>query len=343
MANLVSSWARNVDTVPENYVMPPNKRPSELVSIGSNIPVIDLVKASSSTINHAGAGLVQEILKASQEFGLFQIINHGISEKLMDDVMDLFNEIFDMSVEEKEKFCSEVSNKSCKVYESGKMNDANIEEVRHWKDLFIQPVFPIEEQTQHWLENPARYRELVETYSSEVKKLSMRILELIGEGLGLKEGYFEELSKSQALVVNHYPPCPDPSLAMGVPAHCDPNLITFLQQQVYGLQILKDGHWIGVPTLPYAFVVNIGYQLQIISNNKLVSSEHRVVTNLKTGRTSIGTFVSPAEDCIVEPTKVLVNGGSPALFRTFKYQEFIDDYMGEKNPKKTLEAYKLQP
>ncbi|KAJ8558144.1 hypothetical protein K7X08_004910 [Anisodus acutangulus] len=106
-------------------------------------------------------------------------------------------------------------------------------------------------------------RGLVETYSSEVKKLSMRILELRGEGLGLKEGYFEELSKRQALVVNHYPPCPDPSLSMGVSSHCDPNLITFLQQQVYGLQILKDGHWIGVTPLPYAFVVNIGYQLQV--------------------------------------------------------------------------------
>lgn len=68
MANmLVSSWAKNVDTMPENYVMPPDKRPGELVSIGSNIPVIDLAKSS----NHAG--IVQEILKASQEFGLFQV------------------------------------------------------------------------------------------------------------------------------------------------------------------------------------------------------------------------------------------------------------------------------
>lgn len=71
MANLVSSWAKNIVTLPENYVMPPDKRPSEHVSIGNNIPVIDLSKASSNTINHAV--LVQEILKASQEVGLFQV------------------------------------------------------------------------------------------------------------------------------------------------------------------------------------------------------------------------------------------------------------------------------
>lgn len=71
MENLVSSWAKNVDTLTENYVMPPSKRPSEHVSIASSIPVIDLAKASSSTINHAG--LVQELLNASQEFGIFQV------------------------------------------------------------------------------------------------------------------------------------------------------------------------------------------------------------------------------------------------------------------------------
>ncbi|XP_059318698.1 hyoscyamine 6-dioxygenase-like [Lycium ferocissimum] len=128
MANLVSDGAKNFYIVPENYVMPPDKKPSELVSIGSNIPVTDLAKASSSTINHAG--LVQEMLNASQEFGSFQIVNHGVSEKLMDDVMDLFKELF------------EGSNKSCKVYGSGVINHAN-KEVRYWKDLLIQPVFPI--------------------------------------------------------------------------------------------------------------------------------------------------------------------------------------------------------
>ncbi|XP_049407888.1 hyoscyamine 6-dioxygenase-like [Solanum stenotomum] len=328
MSNFVSSWAKNIVTLPENYVMPPDKRPNEHVSIGNNIPVIDLAKASSSTVNHAE--LVQEILKASQEFGLFQIINHGVSEKLMDDVMDLFKELFDMSVEMKDKLFSEDSNKSCKVFGNRYING----DIRYWRDLLIQPVFPIQEDTQHWLENPARYRELVETYSTEVRKLCTTIVELIGEGLGVELG--EEMIKDQALGANYYPPCPDPSSAMGSPPHCDPNIITFLQQQVYGLQIFKDGHWIGVHPLPYAFVVIIGYQMQIISNNKLVACEHRAVTNSESGRITLGTFVSPAGDCVVEPAKALVNGDSPALYRAFKYEEFMSDFMAGKEPHKTL-------
>ncbi|XP_049349052.1 hyoscyamine 6-dioxygenase-like [Solanum verrucosum] len=312
MSNFVSSWAKNIVTLPENYVMPPDKRPNEHVSIGNNIPVIDLAKASSNTVNHAE--LVQEILKASQEFGLFQIINHGVSEKLMDDVMDLFKELFDMSVEMKDKLFSEDSNKSCKVFGNRYING----EIRYWRDLLIQPVFPIQEDTQHWLENPARYRELVEAYSTEVRKSCTMIVELLGEGLGVELG--EELIKAKPW---------GRTITQLVQTQVQP-------WQVYGLQIFKDGHWIGVHPLPYAFVVIIGYQMQIISNNKLVACEHRAVTNSESGRITLGTFVSPAGDCVVEPAKALVNGDSPALYRPFKYEEFINDFMAGKEPHKTL-------
>lgn len=75
----------------------------------------------------------------------------------MDDVMDLFKELFDMSVEMKDKLFSEDSNKSCKVFGNRYING----EIRYWRDLLIQPVFPIQEDTQHWLENPARYRYVI--------------------------------------------------------------------------------------------------------------------------------------------------------------------------------------
>ncbi|KAF3626541.1 hypothetical protein FXO38_29199 [Capsicum annuum] len=190
MENLVSSWAKNVDTLTENYVMPPSKRPSEHVSIASSIPVIDLAKASSSTINHAG--LVQELLNASQEFGIFQIINHGVFEKLMDDLMDLFKELFDMSVEEKEELCSGGSSKTCKLYEV------------EYEDVGAD-----------------RYR--------------------TGSRIG------ERVVQKPSPDGKPLPALSRPKSAMGVPPHCDPNIVTFIQQQVYGLEILKDGTFVAPP------------------------------------------------------------------------------------------------
>lgn len=113
--------------------------------------------------------------------------------------------------------------------------------------------------------SPLAYSEVVGSYSAEARKLTLWILDLVGEGLGLESGYFrDELSQVQFMSINHYPRCPDPSLTLGLPKHCDPNLITLvLQGEVHGLQVFKDGQWLAVEPLPNAFVVNIGYMLQV--------------------------------------------------------------------------------
>ncbi|KAM7528664.1 hypothetical protein LguiB_032074 [Lonicera macranthoides] len=67
----------------------------------------------------------------------------------------------------------------------------------------------------------------------------------------------------------------------------------------YGLQIIKkDGEWVGVDPLPNAFVIVIANQLQVISNGKLRSAEHRGVTNLDSDRISIVNFFGPSKECL---------------------------------------------
>lgn len=48
----------------------------------------------------------------------------------------------------------------------------------------------------------------------------------------------------QRMVVNHYPKCPQPDLALGIMRHTDPGTITILilfQDQLGGLQVPRDG------------------------------------------------------------------------------------------------------
>ncbi|KAF7844173.1 protein DOWNY MILDEW RESISTANCE 6-like [Senna tora] len=114
------------------------------------------------------------------------------------------------------------------------------------------------------LSSRSPFIECVGTCSNEINKLGSRILRLISEGLGLNSDYFDgELSGSVILSVNHYLPHPEPSLTLRVSKHPDPNLITILlQDDVYGLQVLKDDSWISVDPNPRAFVINIINQLQ---------------------------------------------------------------------------------
>ena len=67
--------------------------------------------------------------------------------------------------------------------------------------------------------------------------------------------------------------------------------------------------------------------MQIISNGKLRSAEHRGVTNLDSDRISIVNFFGPAKECLVEPAKALVSTNNPPRFRSFKYIEFLEHYM----------------
>lgn len=188
---------------------------------------------------------------------------------------------------------------------------------------------PVDEHIQCWPEKPARYRELLGKYSVEVRKLSMLLLELIGEGLGQESGFFKrgELNRVQLMALNCYPR-PNPSLTLGSPRHGDVNLITvLLQGPVHGLQVLNDGQWLALQPLPDAFVINIGLALQIISKGKLRSAEHRVTTNRTSARTTVTTFIHPSGDCLVEPAKVMTNNHNPPLYRSFLYKDFLSTYI----------------
>ncbi|PHT80427.1 hypothetical protein T459_18479 [Capsicum annuum] len=127
-------------------------------------------------------------------------------------------------------------------------------------------------------------------------------------------------------------------------SHCDPNLFTILYQgNVYGLQILKDGKWIGVEPLPNAFLVFIGCQLQIISNGKLKSVIHRAVTNSKQARICVCTFVIPSSDCHIESASHLVNESTKIpLYKGYQYKEFLHTYiLNHGDFEAVLQFYKL--
>ncbi|GJY34604.1 hyoscyamine 6-dioxygenase-like protein [Tanacetum coccineum] len=335
MDNLVSTWSKYAQILPENYVFPIGERPgSAEVPFCSNIPLIDLAAAQSPRQT------IQEIRAACQEFGFFQVINHGVSQDLIDDTMKVAKDFFNMANEEKAKFYSTDPSKSCRVSTASYHDDKE----HFWRDNLRHQCHPLNEYVHSWPEKPTNYRQVVGNYSLEVRKLSLRILELICDGLGLERGYFkEDLAAAQMLTINHYPRCPDPDLTLGIRKHADPNLLAVLSQgNVYGLQVFKDGQWLGVEPMPHAFVVNVGYQLQIISNGKLRSAEHRAVTNSEEDRTSIVSFIDPCQDAIIEPAKSMIDTSIP-LYRPFRYRDFRKLFTEKKgDPEAVMAAYKFK-
>ena len=82
MKHLVSSWC-NDRSLPESYILPPEKRPGKLtVPLANKIPVIDLG-------GHDQTDIIQQIFEASLEFGFFQVPTTSFLSIILSD-NDLF-------------------------------------------------------------------------------------------------------------------------------------------------------------------------------------------------------------------------------------------------------------
>lgn len=108
--------------------------------------------------------------------------------------------------------------------------------------------------------------------------------------------------------INFYPPCSRPELVYGLRPHTDGGAITVLLQdpEVEGLQVHINDQWVSVPCMPGALLVNLGDQLQIISNGIFKSPLHSVVTNTERTRISLAMFYAPHIDNEIEPVAALI-------------------------------------
>lgn len=103
-------------------------------------------------------------------------------------------------------------------------------------------------------------------YSDAMRELAQKLLRVVSESLSLAPSFIEEAIGEvyQNITVSFYPPCPQPELALGLQSHSDMGAITLLiQDDVGGLEVLKDGLWIPIVPLPGAVVVILADQTEV--------------------------------------------------------------------------------
>jgi isopenicillin N synthase-like dioxygenase len=289
------------------------------------------------------ATVVHEIRRACEEDGFFQIVNHGVPENVMKSMMGIAKEFYEMPVEDRACLYSEDIKKPVRVSTSFNISK---DKVLNWVDYLIQPCHPLEEVIGSWPEKPAAYRDIAGKYAGEVRALILRLLAAISEALGLDSDYLNKIlgKHSQVMSINYYPSCPNPDLTLGVAKHSDGCAITVLMQSdVGGLQVLKNGKWVAVEPIANAFVVNLGDQLQVVSNGRFRSVEHRAVTNMYTSRISIPTFYNPGVEAFIAPASTMVDEQQPALYRGYKFEEFWGAFWSQGlKGKSVLDSFKVE-
>lgn len=326
MENLLSTAASH-ETLPDSFVFPADQRPPASTA-GVDLPVIDLSRPRDE--------VRRAVLEAGKDLGFFQVVNHGVPEEAMRGMDAACEEFFRLPAEDKAGFYSEDAARANRLFSSTVYGTGGD---RYWRDC-LRLAFPVDAAADAaragdaWPDKPRGLREAVARFLPPTRALGMDLLRLLCEGAGLRGDYFEgDLSGGDVIVnVNHYPPCPDPERTLGLPPHCDRNLITLLRQgDVPGLQVALldrgEGEWVHVKPVPGAFVVNFGHQLEIATNGLLRSVEHRAVPDATRPRTSIATFIMPTEDCLVRPAEELVDAAAEGpRYRAVTFREFMRVY-----------------
>ncbi|KAB2034311.1 hypothetical protein ERO13_D04G067900v2 [Gossypium hirsutum] len=316
-------------SIPERYIKPATDRPSLNVeedpsNMDVNIPIIDLTGLSEDG-NNLPQSTMDQISLACREWGFFQVVNHGVCPGFMDQVRETWRSFFHLPMEMKQAYAN-----SPKTYE-GYGSRLGIEKgaILDWSDYYYLHYLPLTlKDYNKWPAPPDSCREVIDEYGKELVKLGGRIMKVLSISLGLKEDRLQNAfggdNFGACLRVNFYPKCPQPELALGLSSHSDPGGLTLLltDHQVPGLQVRKDDKWITVKPAPHAFIVNIGDQIQVLSNANYKSVEHRVIVNSDMERLSLGFFYNPKSDIPIQPMEELVSTDKPAFYSPMTFDEY---------------------
>ncbi|KAH9678356.1 protein DMR6-LIKE OXYGENASE 2 [Citrus sinensis] len=236
-----------------------------------------------------------------------QVKNHGIPETIINNMLTIARAFFKLPESERLKSYSDDPSKSTRLSTSF---NVNTEKISNWRDYLRLHCYPLQDYMHEWPSNPPSFR------YNYVRGLVLRLPEAISES---KHG--------QHMALNYCPPCPQPDLTYGLPGHTDPNLITvLLQDDVPGLQVLRNGKWLPVSPIPNTFIVNIGDQMQVLSNDLYKSVLHRALVNCDKERISIPRFYCPSPDAVIAPAKDLIDERHLAFYKNFTYAEYYQKF-----------------
>ncbi|KAL6217157.1 hypothetical protein ACLB2K_010374 [Fragaria x ananassa] len=272
-----------IKELPTKFIRLFHEQPQNSKAVeGVAVPVISLASPHED--------LVEKVAEAAAEWGFFLITDHGVPASLIEELQKVSKEFFMLPQEEKEAYANDPA--------SGRFDG-----------------------------NPPSYREVNEEYKKEMLRVTDKLLEVLSEGLGLDrkvlKSHIGDEEIELEMKINMYPPCPQPQLALGVEPHTDMSALTLLvSNDVPGLQLWKDEKWVAVNYPPNAIFVNIGDQMEILSNGKYKSVLHRSLVNKERMRMSWAVFIVPPHEAVIGPLPELVDEQNPAKYSTKTYSEY---------------------
>lgn len=260
------------------------------MTAGTRLPRID---ASSL----ADSATLAAIDRACREWGVFEVVGHGIPADTLSRLRDEMRAFFSLPLEAKLVSTRTVENPW------GFYDRELTKNIRDCKEIFDcgpedEPGRPVP-----WPERTPGLRDAVMEYRARCKALAIDLVGALAACLDVPPALLTNaLAPSHAsfLRLNYYPT--GMAGRQGVNHHTDAGILTVLtQDDVPGLEVLRDGQWHLVPASTETLVVNIGDVVQVWSNDRYAAPVHRVRRSEARVRTSAPYFLNPSYSASYAP------------------------------------------
>ncbi|RCV39872.1 hypothetical protein SETIT_9G005200v2 [Setaria italica] len=306
------------------------------------VPVVDLGRLldPSSSMDIEAASL----RAACEDWGFFQVVNHGVPDEVIHDVREDLKAFFQLPLAEKQALAQgpggiEGYGQAFVVSEDQKLD---------WADmLFLSTLPPEYRSLNFWPSRPATFGGSLQRYAAEVQRVAAGLLRAMARNLGVADT--EEMTRiaaAQGMRINYYPPCPQAhDKVLGLSPHSDAVGLTLLLQAspVAGLQIRREGAWIPVEPLPGALIANVGDVIEVLTNGRYKSIEHRAVVNARHERISVAAFHTAMFGGTYGPLEeIIVGQGEAPRYRTVGVEDYVKLVLSSKlEGKNIMDAMKI--
>jgi isopenicillin N synthase-like dioxygenase len=182
-----------------------------------------------------------------------------------------------------------------------------------------------------WPEWLPGFRAAIDAYREALDRVARRVIRLIAAGLELPETTLDRhfAKPTTFLRLLHFPPHPVDAFdeQFGAAPHTDYGIITVLAQgSSGGLQVRRrDGSWIDAAPLPGTFVLNVADMLARWTNDRFVSTPHRVVNRSGGDRYSLPFFFDTAMDAVIECLPTCIGPDNPPRYKPVRYGDYLMD------------------
>jgi isopenicillin N synthase-like dioxygenase len=252
------------------------------------IPIIDIrpwTRPNESTAT-VRAAIARAVGDACTEIGFFAVTGHTVNASTIHNAWKASADFFDLPLET--KLASKTDNEKEYPYgyehserlQLGKLGGQIEVTLPDLKETFsLGPSNPEAGMPpRRFPADPPEFKKALEVYYSEMEALAITLLKISAVALELPEDWFENKMDHHlgALRILNYCPVDRTAVQPGAiraSAHTDYGALTILRSGGPGLQVKKDtvesdesDIWIDVPSIPDAFIINIGDMMQSWTN-----------------------------------------------------------------------------